>query len=122
MVVLCQNASHYDPRHFPDPSRFLPDRFLEGYEPAAHRFAWRPFERGPRACMGQQIAMEEMRIVLLLTARWFDMEFVPVGRTGSTEVTYSDLQIKMGDQAFGELKLTASPRGRTPMRLRLSKR
>src|SRR5512140_727075 len=40
MIIPNQHALHYDPRQFPDPDWFFPDRFLESYEPKAHRFAW----------------------------------------------------------------------------------
>ncbi|KAK0702312.1 cytochrome P450 [Lasiosphaeris hirsuta] len=61
-----------NPEYFADPNKFLPGRFLESYEPKANRYAWRPFGRGPHACMGQELAMDEVRIMLLLTARWLD--------------------------------------------------
>jgi cytochrome P450 len=51
---------HRNPRHWPDPSRFDPDRFLQ--EPPAH--AWIPFGDGPRRCIGEHFAMMELRIVL----------------------------------------------------------
>ncbi|KAJ6445383.1 acetamidase regulatory protein [Purpureocillium lavendulum] len=121
MIILCQHATHFDPTNFPEPSAFVPDRFLSSYSgPKPHRFAWRPFERGPRACMGQELAMEEMRIVLLLTVRWFDFEAVVNPQTISKvpKVAYTDWDTKIGDLAFQELKLGASPRD--GMRMRVS--
>ncbi|KAK1750099.1 cytochrome P450 [Echria macrotheca] len=118
MIIPNQHALHYDPRQFPDPDRFLPDRFLESYEPKAHRFAWRPFERGIRACMGQDMAMDEMRIVLLLTVRWFDFETM-IGKTAKTpRVTFSALDTKIGDLAFQTGGLGATPRDGMPMKVR----
>ena len=64
------------PDPFPSPDEFIPERFL----PAPNNFqeipkdAWRPFEKGPRACLGQELAMLEMKIVLALTLREFDVE------------------------------------------------
>ncbi|UNI18407.1 hypothetical protein JDV02_004678 [Purpureocillium takamizusanense] len=125
MIVLCQHATHFDPNNYQDPSSFLPDRFLSSYDgPKAHRFAWRPFERGPRACMGQELAMDEMRIILLMTARWFDLEAAVRSETISKEprVFYTDWDTKIGDLAFQELKMGASPRHGMAMRAQLSDR
>jgi len=34
--------------------------------------AWRPFEQGPRACIGRELTMVELRVVLCLVARRFE--------------------------------------------------
>ncbi|KAK4120994.1 cytochrome P450 [Parathielavia appendiculata] len=39
--------------------------------------AWRPFERGPRNCIGQDLATIEVRVIVAVVARAFD--FVKVG-------------------------------------------
>jgi len=50
-----------------NPSRFLPENASS--LPEAH---YRPFERGARSCIGQELAMIEARIALALVARKFD--------------------------------------------------
>jgi cytochrome P450 len=45
--------------------------------------AWRPFERGPRNCIGQELANLEARVVLACVIRRYD--FVKVG-VGEVEV------------------------------------
>lgn len=122
MILSCTQATHYDPKHFFDPSRFFPDRFLDTYEPKAHRFAWRPFERGPRTCMGQEMAIENMKIVLLLTARWFDFELLIEDKGGNSDVQFTELNNLLGDQAFGRVKMSAGPRRGAPMRVKRTDR
>lgn len=39
--------------------------------------AWRPFERGPRHCIGQELAIIEVKVILALVARKYD--FVKTG-------------------------------------------
>jgi cytochrome P450 family 135 len=46
---------------FPEPDRFLPERFL-GVEPAVE--GWIPFGGGKRRCLGSQLALLEMKTVI----------------------------------------------------------
>jgi cytochrome P450 len=46
---------------WPEPDRFLPDRFL-GRQPAAYE--WLPFGGGVRRCLGMAFALYEMKVVL----------------------------------------------------------
>lgn len=41
---------------------------------------WRPFERGPRNCIGQELANLEARVILALAVRRYDFAKVDVGR------------------------------------------
>lgn len=70
----------------PSASEFIPERWLENTQVGsvnsikAPPSAWRPFERGPRNCIGQELANIEMRIILACTARRY--EFRKVGQGG----------------------------------------
>ena len=52
-----------------DPSRFLPENAAK-----LPLNGWRPFEKGPRNCIGQDLAMLEARVILALVVRSFDFE------------------------------------------------
>ena len=52
-----------------DPARFLPENAAKIPENA-----WRPFEKGPRNCIGQDLALLEARIILALVVRSFDFQ------------------------------------------------
>jgi cytochrome P450 len=41
--------------------------------------AWRPFERGPRSCIGQELANIEARVILAVIARRYDFTKVGLG-------------------------------------------
>ncbi|KXH54054.1 AflN protein [Colletotrichum salicis] len=91
-VYVSHYAIHHNPRYWFRPSEFLPDRWLvkgkdDPLQPPAN--GWRPFERGPRSCVGQEMALAEIKMVFALTAREFD--FKPAyEKTGKTEKYHGD--------------------------------
>jgi cytochrome P450 len=50
-----------DARSFEGPDQFRPQRFLPGAPPPP-RGAWMPFGMGPRVCIGQHFALQEMQL------------------------------------------------------------
>jgi cytochrome P450 len=64
LVFICVYALHHDPRHFPDPEAFWPERFENEREKQIPRGAYVPFAAGPRVCLGKSFAMMEARLVL----------------------------------------------------------
>jgi sterigmatocystin biosynthesis cytochrome P450 monooxygenase len=69
-------AMHHDPSVFDRPEEFIPERWLVGPEDPLHpskKGSWRPFEWGPRNCIGQTLAQLELKIALVMTARLFDI-------------------------------------------------
>ncbi len=66
---------HRDARSFPEPTRFLPERFVHGstiFEAQQHR-SFMPFGAGPRVCIGQHFAMLEMTLVAALVLQRFEL-------------------------------------------------
>ena len=71
IVLLSQWVMHRDPRFFPDPERFDPDRWTDEARAARPRFAYFPFGAGPRICIGEQFAwMEGVLVLATLARRW----------------------------------------------------
>ncbi|MFL5898916.1 MAG: cytochrome P450 [Solirubrobacterales bacterium] len=60
-VVPSIHLVHRDPRIYPEPERFLPERFLDE---APGTYTWIPFGGGVRRCLGAAFAQFEMQVVL----------------------------------------------------------
>ena len=73
LVWASHHGLHHNPRYWVRPEEFLPERWLasEGDPLYPAKDAWRPFEKGPRGCIGQELAMTELKIILALTVREF---------------------------------------------------
>ncbi|NMO04678.1 cytochrome P450 [Gordonia sp. TBRC 11910] len=60
-IYTATSVAHHDPRNFPRPDEFIPDRFL-GRMPDT--YAWTPFGGGLRRCIGAAFANMEMTVIL----------------------------------------------------------
>lgn len=66
---------HRDPRWWDEPSVFRPARFLGECKPPAD--AYIPFGAGPRVCIGNQFALQELVIMTVTILKRFRVEPVP---------------------------------------------
>lgn len=112
------HAIHRNETYFPNPTAFIPERHLDDNHSAStpfpdakqHKDALRPFEKGPRNCIGQELAMIEIRVILALTVREFDFEAV-----------YPELrdprELIEGHRCYQILKGSAKPKDGLPGRV-----
>jgi cytochrome P450 len=74
LVLTSQWVVHHDPRWWPDPMAFRPERWLP--EARRPRYAYFPFGGGTRLCIGESFAWTEAILLLATIAqRW---SFAPV--------------------------------------------
>ena len=75
LIWLVSHACHHDPAFWPRVNEFLPERWLvkDGEELYPKPGAWRPFELGPRACIGKELSLLELKVLLSLVARRFEL-------------------------------------------------
>jgi cytochrome P450 len=102
VIYPMQHLIHRDPDVYgPTANEFVPERWTgdtdtstatnvdisgtatpTGNIPAS---AWRPFERGPRNCIGQELANLEARVILACVMRRYDFVKVGVGEVDTDE-------------------------------------
>jgi cytochrome P450 len=71
LVVVSQYLMHRDPRFFPDPERFDPERWTPEARRARPAYTYFPFGGGPRRCIGDGFAyMEGVLVLAALASRW----------------------------------------------------
>jgi cytochrome P450 len=78
-VLISQLILHKDPRYFPEPLAFNPDRWRANDSRTASlpRFAYFPFGGGPRVCIGAGFAMMEAVLLLATIAQQFRIQIAP---------------------------------------------
>lgn len=70
-VTISPHAMHFDPRWYPEPERFDPDRWADDQAKDLPKGAFIPFGGGTRQCIGNSFAMTEIAIVVAtIAARW----------------------------------------------------
>jgi cytochrome P450 len=71
LVLVSQYVTHRDPRYYPDPMRFDPERWTTEARETRPQFAYFPFGAGARRCIGEAFAwMEGVLLIATLARRW----------------------------------------------------
>jgi cytochrome P450 len=70
-LLVCPYVIHRDPRFFPDPAVFDPDRWLPDRAKRVPHGAFLPFGLGKRKCIGENFSWTEMVIALAtISSHW----------------------------------------------------
>ncbi|KAL6364626.1 hypothetical protein LRP88_01746 [Fusarium phalaenopsidis] len=82
-VAVAAWTMNNSPLHWKDPQKFVPERWIPGqvqfseYHEYDNRAAWLAFGTGPRTCIGQNIALHEIRGILGRILYDFDLALTP---------------------------------------------
>jgi cytochrome P450 family 135 len=86
IVAPCVHLMHRRPDVYPDPLRFRPERFLDA---AAGTYTWIPFGGGVRRCVAWYFAQLEMKRVIEVVLRRFELRPASDRDEGATRSSVS---------------------------------
>ncbi|KAL2864274.1 cytochrome P450 [Aspergillus lucknowensis] len=123
----CETIIQRDERVYgPTKDAFVPERWLDrpGSKDDSSGIpvsAWRPFERGPRNCIGQELANLEARVVFACTLRRYTFTKVGLGairRDSEGQPVLGPFgQYEVESELFNIMEVTGKPVDRTQMRI-----
>jgi len=71
ICILSPYLVQRDPRWFPDPERFDPERWTQEARDARPKFSYFPFGGGARVCIGERFAwMEGVLVMAAIAQKW----------------------------------------------------
>ena len=68
---------HWSERFWAEPEKFDPERFRPETRPDPDRMIYFPFAAGPRGCIGNHFALQELTLMTLVLYRRFKFELDP---------------------------------------------
>ena len=77
ILVFSPYLVQRDARWFPEPTRFVPERWTPAFKATLPQFAYMPFGGGPRRCIGDQFAWTELILVASTIAQRWKLRLVP---------------------------------------------
>lgn len=78
-IMIPVQGLHHDPKYFPEPEVFNPDRFSEDYKHSIHPFTYMPFGLGPRQCIANRFALMETKAAIVYLLKHFELH--PTSKT-----------------------------------------
>ena len=77
LIFITPFVTHHDPKYWPDPERFDPERFTSEQVASRPRHIYYPFGEGPHLCLGNNFALMEMQLILAMTLQRFRLRLIP---------------------------------------------
>ncbi len=99
-VTLSPYITHHMPALYPEPERFLPERWLT-IDPSVYEYV--PFGAGPHMCLGATFATMEIKIVLAMLLQRYQLALSPGARI--------DRRVKITMSPKYGMPMLVAPRG-----------
>jgi cytochrome P450 family 6 len=64
-VLIPLASLHHDPKYYPEPDRFDPERFSDEEKQKRHHYVYLPFGEGPRNCIGMRFGLMQTKVGLV---------------------------------------------------------
>jgi cytochrome P450 len=97
IVIVSFYVTHHDADIFPDPERFLPERWMATRGAGGRHvspYEYLPFSAGPRMCMGAAFSMQLFQVVIPAIVRRFRLALTP----GTRVDRHSNLTLAVRDR------------------------
>jgi len=101
-VFLSAWAMQHDPRYYPEPTAFQPERWTPEFEQSLPMCAYFPFGRGARSCIAGSLSSLIVQLVLAMVVRRYRLQ--------ALRITPHDRSSWPGILASGGLAVTIEPR------------
>ncbi|KAI1299010.1 cytochrome P450 [Xylaria venustula] len=118
VMYPCASIIQRDPNVFGDTADdWVPERWLGEAANSIPSSAWRLFERGPRNCIGLELANLESRIIVAIVARKYD--FIKTG-LGQSALDDHGLPVLNSKGQYQTRRMTSKPVDGTTMKVKLA--
>ncbi|KAF5279692.1 hypothetical protein FQA39_LY18241 [Lamprigera yunnana] len=79
LVMIPVVGIHHDPKYYPNPNKFDPERFNDENKRTIEPFSYMPFGSGPRNCIASRFALMENKTLIFHLLSKFDI--IPIKKT-----------------------------------------
>ncbi|XP_053683466.1 probable cytochrome P450 9f2 [Sabethes cyaneus] len=73
-ILIPAIAIQWDSKYYPNPERFVPERFSEENRSSINPATYLPFGIGPRNCIGSRLALMEVKVMIYYLLRDFSLQ------------------------------------------------
>ncbi|KAI1179244.1 cytochrome P450 [Nemania sp. FL0916] len=125
IMYSCASIIQRDPGVYGDTADdWVPERWLGEAANSIPPSAWRPFERGPRNCIGLELAYLESRVIIAITARRYDFVKTGLGESLLDSKGLPTLnekgQCRVKSKLYNTRRMTSKPVDGTTMKVKLA--
>ncbi|KAI1132888.1 cytochrome P450 [Nemania abortiva] len=125
VMYPCASIIQRDPNVFGDTADdWVPERWLGEAANKIPSSAWRPFERGPRNCIGFELANLESCIIIAIVARRYEFTKTGLGESAldatSVPVLNGKGQYRVQSELYNTRKMTSKPVDGTTMKVKFA--